>query len=228
MMIEENLKLVEEKISNRCNLIGRNRSEITLIGVTKTQSIETIKLAIDVGLKDFGENKAQELRDKAEIISNNIRWHFIGHLQTNKVKYIIKVADFIHSIDSIKLAEEINKRAAHINKKQNVLLEIKTSDEATKYGLINEKDIFETALYCLEASNLNLIGLMTIAPLTDDENLIRKSFIQLRKLKEKMNNAGFNLTELSMGMTNDFEIAIEEGATMLRIGTAIFGQRNYK
>lgn len=226
-MITKNLALIEEKIVNKCNLVGRNRNEITLIGVTKTQPIEIIKQAIDAGLKDFGENKAQELRDKSEIISNNIRWHFIGHLQSNKIKYVIKAADFIHSVDSIKLAEEINKKALQINKKQNVLLEIKTSDEATKYGLINEKDIFETAQYCFEASNLNLIGLMTIAPFTDDADLIRKSFIQLRKLKEKLNNAGFNLTELSMGMTNDFEIAIEEGTTMLRIGTAIFGERNY-
>lgn len=224
-MIADNIKRIEEKILNKCISIGRHRNEITLIGVTKTQPVEIIKQAIESGLKDIGENKAQELKDKYEKLSSGVRWHFIGHLQTNKVKYVIKAADFIHSVDSIKLAEEINKKALQINKKQNVLLEIKTSNEATKFGLMDEKEIFETAQYCFEASNLNLIGLMTIAPFTDDADLIRKSFIQLRKLKEKLNNAGFNLTELSMGMTNDFEIAIEEGSTMLRIGTAIFGER---
>ncbi|MEJ5351486.1 MAG: YggS family pyridoxal phosphate-dependent enzyme [Melioribacteraceae bacterium] len=224
-MIADNIKRIEEKILSKCISIGRDRSEITLIGVTKTQPVEIIKQAVESGLKDIGENKAQELKDKYEKLSNGVRWHFIGHLQTNKVKYVIKAADFIHSVDSIKLAEEINKRASQIGKRQNVLLEIKTSNEATKFGLMDEKEIFETAQYCFEASNLNLIGLMTIAPFTDDSELIRKSFIQLRKLKEKLNNAGFNLTELSMGMTNDFEIAIEEGSTMLRIGTAIFGER---
>jgi len=224
-MISDNIKRIEEKIFNKCNSLGRERNEITLIGVTKTQPIEIIKQAVDAGLKDIGENKAQELKEKYEKLTNGIRWHFIGHLQTNKVKYVIKAADFIHSVDSIKLAEEINKRACQIGKRQNVLLEIKTSSEATKFGLVDEKEIFETAQYCVESSNLNLIGLMTIAPFTDNTELIRKSFIQLRKLKEKLNNSGFNLTELSMGMSNDFEIAIEEGSTMLRIGTAIFGER---
>jgi len=224
-MIADNIKRIEEKILSKCISIGRDRSEITLIGVTKTQPVEIIKQAIESGLKDIGENKAQELKDKYEKLSNGVRWHFIGHLQTNKVKYVIKAADFIHSVDSIKLADEINKRASQIGKRQNVLLEIKTSNEVTKFGLMDEKEIFETARFCAESSNLNLIGLMTIAPFTDDSELIRKSFIQLRKLKEKLNNVGFNLTELSMGMTNDFEIAIEEGSTMLRIGTAIFGER---
>ncbi|MEG8947627.1 YggS family pyridoxal phosphate-dependent enzyme [Rosettibacter firmus] len=224
-MIVDNLKRLEEQISKKCELAGRRRTEITLIAVTKTQPIEIIKQVIDTGLKDLGENKAQELRDKAEILHDNVNWHFIGHLQTNKVKYVIKSAKVIHSVDSIKLAEEINKKALQIGKKQDILLEIKTSNEATKHGLSDEEEIFKLAEYCKDSSNLNLIGLMTMAPFTDDAELIRKSFVQLRKLKEKMNNSGFNLTELSMGMTNDFEIAIEEGSTMLRIGTAIFGQR---
>jgi len=230
-MIEENLKRVEEKIVKICEKCGRKRSEITLIGVTKTQPVELIKESISAGLKDLGENKAQELKEKAEQLSGDscptlvdgIRWHFIGHLQTNKVKYIICTADYIHSVDSIKLAEEINRKAEQISKTQNVLLEVKTSEEATKFGLQNENEIFGIADYCRKSANLKLVGLMTMAPYTDDHKLIRNCFAQLQRLKEKLNSKDFKLIELSMGMTNDFEIAIEEGATMLRIGTAIFG-----
>jgi PLP dependent protein len=226
-MIAENFRKVEEKIAETCARCGRNRSEIRLIAVSKTQPIEIINEALLAGFKDFGENKAQELRDKSELINGDFRWHFIGHLQTNKIKYLIKCTDYIHALDTIKLAEEISRKAGQINKKQNVLLEIKTSNEATKFGLENEKEIFETAEFCKKNSNLNLIGLMTMAPYTDDEKVIRECFIKLRATKEKLNHSNFGLTELSMGMTNDFEIAIEEGATMLRIGSAIFGDRNY-
>jgi len=226
-MIADNLKILEERISRKCEACARNRSEIRLIGVSKNQSIETIKEAIAAGINDLGENKAQELRDKAELITNNVNWHFIGHLQSNKIKYIIKAAEYIHSVDSLRLAEEINSKAARHGKIQKILLEIKTSDEATKFGLVNEKEIIEIAEYCKEVGNLNLVGLMTMAPFTENAALIRKSFVGLRMLKEKMNSMGFGITELSMGMTNDYEIAIEEGTTMLRIGTAIFGERNY-
>ncbi len=226
-MILENFKKVEEKIAVSCFNCGRKSSEISLIAVTKTQPIETIEEALKAGIKDLGENKAQELRDKSDLISGDFRWHFIGHLQTNKVKYVIKAADLIHAVDSIKLANEINQKAGQINKKQKVLLEIKTSDEATKFGLRNEKEIFNAAEFCAQCSNIDLVGLMTMAPYVSDEKVIRQCFITLRETKEKLNRAGFRLTELSMGMTNDFKIAIEEGATMLRIGTAIFGERNY-
>lgn len=226
-MIAENLKAIEEKIAQKCLKSGRNLHEITLVAVSKTQPLQIIQESINAGLFNLGENKAQELRDKADSFSGNIKWHFIGHLQTNKVKYIIKHTALIHSVDSIKLAEEINRRAELLNKKQDVLLEIKTSDEATKYGIADEKEIFNTAEYCLRLSNLNLTGLMTMAPFTEKENDIRSSFIKLRNIKDKLNSSGFNLTQLSMGMTNDYEIAIEEGSTILRIGTAIFGQRNY-
>ncbi|MFA5805678.1 MAG: YggS family pyridoxal phosphate-dependent enzyme [Melioribacteraceae bacterium] len=225
-MIAENLKKVEDKIAESCIKCERNRSEIRLIAVSKTQPKEVIREAINTGIKDFGENKAQELRDKSDLISGIINWHFIGHLQTNKVKYVIKAAEFIHAVDSIKLAEEINRKSKEINKNQKVLLEIKTSDEATKFGLVNEKEIFEVAHFCKKNSNLDLVGLMTMAPYSDDESVIRNCFIQLRRLKEKLNKNGFTLSELSMGMTNDYTIAIEEGATMLRIGTAIFGDRS--
>lgn len=226
-MIAENLKLLEEKIEQICFKNGRNRSEIKLIAVSKTQSKEVIEEVLCSGIKDLGENKAQELRDKSELITGDFYWHFIGHLQSNKVKYVIKSAEYIHSVDSIKLADEINKKAESINKFQKVLLEINTSKEASKFGLSDEKEIFTTAEFCKLAKNLDLIGLMTMAPYTDDMTIVRNSFITLRSVKEKLNSSGYQISELSMGMTNDFEIAIEEGTTMLRIGTAIFGQRNY-
>ncbi|TSA29996.1 MAG: YggS family pyridoxal phosphate-dependent enzyme [Ignavibacteriales bacterium] len=224
-MIAENLNKVEDKIAESCIKCGRNRSEIRLIAVSKTQPVEIIKEVLNTGINNLGENKAQELRDKSELITGDFNWHFIGHLQTNKVKYVIKAAEFIHAVDSIKLAEEINRKSKEMNKNQKVLLEIKTSDEATKFGLANEKEIFEVAQFCKNSSNLNLVGLMTMAPFTDDESVIRNCFIELRELKEKLNKNGFAISELSMGMTNDYTIAIEEGATMLRIGTAIFGDR---
>ncbi len=226
-MIAERIKAVERKIEEACLRADRNRSEIRLIAVSKTQPNDAILEAFKLGIKDFGENKAQELKRKSAEIIENITWHFIGHLQTNKVKDVVKSAEFIHSVDSIKLAGEINKRSAKLNKKQKVLLEINTSGEDSKFGLRTEDEIIKVAEFCAEASNLELIGLMTMAPFVSDEKILRSCFGSLRKLKEKLIRNGFNITELSMGMTNDFEIAVEEGATMLRIGTAIFGSRNY-
>jgi len=226
-MIETNYKIVEEKIAEKCIKTGRNRADITLIAVSKTQPIIIIEKAFCAGLFHFGENKAQELHEKAGQIKENLIWHFIGHLQTNKVKYVINSAEFIHSVDSLKLAEEINNRAGKIDKLQKVLLEINTSLEASKFGLIEEKDIINLAEYVKNSDNLELTGLMTMAPFTDDAVLIRNSFSKLRSWFESLNQRGFGLKELSMGMTNDYEIALEEGATMLRIGTAIFGERDY-
>ncbi|MEW6004662.1 MAG: YggS family pyridoxal phosphate-dependent enzyme [Stygiobacter sp.] len=226
-MLEKNIKIVWDKISNACFKCGRNVSELRLIAVSKTQPSDLILEAIKLGLNNFGENKAQELKQKAEQINFDVIWHFIGHLQTNKVKYIINHAEFIHSVDSIKLAEEINSKAEKINKRQKILLEVKTSEEESKFGLQSEDDVFNLLEFCKSKANIEVVGLMTMAPFTDNEKIIRKSFSSLRLLKEKINSFGYNLTELSMGMTNDFEIAIEEGSTMLRIGTAIFGERNY-
>ncbi|MEW6196515.1 MAG: YggS family pyridoxal phosphate-dependent enzyme [Bacteroidota bacterium] len=226
-MIAENIKILEEKIALKCSLCKRDRSEIKLIAVSKTQPVEIIMEALNSSIKNLGENKAQELRDKAELVNGDFIWHFIGHLQTNKVKYVIKSAEYIHSVDSIKLADEINSKAKQIDKCQKILLEINTSDEATKFGLKEENEILELADHCKNLSNVKLIGLMTMAPYTENEKVIRCSFAELRNKKEKLNSLGFNLTELSMGMTNDYEIAIEEGSTMLRIGTAIFGERKY-
>ncbi|MFO7525886.1 MAG: YggS family pyridoxal phosphate-dependent enzyme [Ignavibacteriaceae bacterium] len=227
-MIADNLARIREKIVFRCEISGRNVDEIKLIAVSKYFGTETIEEAILAGLKDFGENKAQELNLKFEKLGDKVTWHFIGTLQKNKVKYAVKSAEFIHSVDSVELADEINSRAGKLNKVQKILLEVNTSAEESKSGLIDETDVHKLAEHCLNNGNLKLIGLMTMAPFTDDEKAIRNSFKSLRKMKEELNKKGFiQLTELSMGMTNDYEIAVEEGATMLRIGSAIFGDRDY-
>ena len=227
-MIADNIKLVREKIESKCAEIGRNSKEIKLIAVSKNFGPDDITAAFDNGISDFGENKAQELNSKFEVLGNKMTWHFIGHLQKNKVKFAIRSAEYIHSVDSLSLADEINKKAEQINKVQKILLQVKTSDEETKSGVENEDEIFSLVDSSNRLKNIELIGLMTIAPFTDNEEEIRKSFRYLRKLRDDLNTKGFkNINELSMGMTSDFEIAIEEGATMLRIGSAIFGQRDY-
>lgn len=226
-MFNENLNIVKKNISNALNKTGRSLEEIKLVAVSKTKPVEMILEAYNLGLRDFGENKAQELKTKVAELPKDINWHFIGHLQTNKVKEVVQVAELIHSVDSIKIAGEINKRARAIEKVQNILIEVNTSDEDTKFGLSSIEQVKEIALFCTEASNLNLCGLMTMAPFTDNKKILRNCFIKLREMKENLNYNGFNLKELSMGMTNDYEIAIEEGATIVRIGTALFGKRNY-
>lgn len=227
-MIADNLTRIREKIALHSEKSGRNPDEIKIIAVTKYFGIDTIESAVSAGLKDFGENKAQELNLKYEKLGNKVTWHFIGTLQKNKVKYVVKAAEYIHSVDSAGLADEINSGAAKLNKVQKIFLEVNTSSEESKSGLLTEDDVFKLSDYCRSKENLDLIGLMTMAPFTDDEKLIRQSFSSLRSMKEKLNKNGFNkITGLSMGMTNDYEIAVEEGATMLRIGSAIFGERDY-
>ena len=225
-MIAENIRHLRDRIAAKCDEFKRNSKEIRLIAVSKFFGIDAITEAHRLGITDFGENKAQELRDKYEILGYKVTWHFIGTLQRNKVKYAVKAAEYIHSVDSASLADEINKEAKKLNKVQKILLEVKTSSEETKSGLSDEEDVLKLVKHCSNLSNVELIGLMTIAAFTEDEKIIRKSFADLRNLKEKINKNGFDLKELSMGMTNDYEIAIEEGATMLRIGSAIFGQRD--
>ncbi|MBI9071625.1 MAG: YggS family pyridoxal phosphate-dependent enzyme [Melioribacteraceae bacterium] len=226
-MINENHSYIEKEISAACEKHNINRSKINLVAVSKYNPVSSIIEAYEDGLIHFGESRAQELKDKAEQISLDIQWHFIGHLQTNKVKIVVENSDFIHSVDSIKLAAEIQKRAANIDKIQNIFIEVKTSGEDSKFGVSEFKDAYELADYCTEAKNIEVIGLMTMAPYTDDEKVIRNCFSTLRNLKDQLNKKNSSITELSMGMTNDFKIAIEEGATYLRIGSAIFGERNY-
>jgi PLP dependent protein len=229
-MIAENIKKIRELIERKAVESKRDPAEIKLIAVSKNFGKDEIISAFNEGLIDFGENKAQELSSKFEelgTLNDRIIWHFIGVLQRNKVRFAVQVAEYIHSVDSLLLATEINKRAGKINKVQKILLEVKTTEEETKSGLTEESELKDLVRYCTELPNVEPVGLMTIAPFTNDKNTIRKSFNYLRKLKDEINNEGNKLTELSMGMTNDFEIAIEEGATMLRIGTAIFGERDY-
>ncbi|GBD88652.1 hypothetical protein BMS3Abin03_02591 [bacterium BMS3Abin03] len=226
-MIAENIKRLREEIQNTCMASGRNPDEIKLVAVSKYFGIKAITEAGNNGITDFGENKAQELRDKYKILGNKVTWHFIGTLQKNKVKYVVNAAALIHSVDSQQLVDEINKQAIKLGKVQDILLEVKTSSEETKGGIIGEEKIFQLAEYCTVLANVNLIGLMTMAPFTDDKTAIRKSFKELRNLKDNLNKQGYKLTGLSMGMTSDYKIAIEEGSTIIRIGTAIFGPRDY-
>ncbi|MDP2303983.1 MAG: YggS family pyridoxal phosphate-dependent enzyme [Ignavibacteria bacterium] len=214
-----------EEVTTACN---RSAADVNLIAVSKTFSVEDIKSAINAGLISFGENKAQELNIKAkELNDEKIEWHFIGHLQSNKVKYVVPVAEFIHSVDSLKIAIEIEKMAVKLGKRQKVLLEIKTAPEESKYGLTDKNEIFGIIKYISNSTSLDFQGLMTIAPFVNEEAEIRKSFITLRNLKEEVQKLGYFCKHLSMGMTSDFKIAIEEGATMVRIGSAIFGNRIY-
>lgn len=226
-MISINLNKVQDQILSKCSEIGRDANDIILIAVSKTQSIENINAAHQIGLRHFGENKAQELRDKGKAIKLDIAWHFIGHLQKNKAKYAVEFAEYIHSVDSIKLLDEIDKQAAKFGKVQKFLIEANTSGEESKYGIANFNNIVELAQYSESLKNVKFIGLMTMAPFVEDETIIRNSFKILKEYFEKLKLIGFDIKHLSMGMTNDYLIALEEGATMLRIGTALFGERNY-
>ncbi|HOJ36650.1 MAG TPA: YggS family pyridoxal phosphate-dependent enzyme [Ignavibacteriales bacterium] len=224
--MEEKLKHISQKINS---IISPKKAEnITLIAVSKSVGISLIKKAYELGIRNFGESKAQELREKAKILScPDIKWHFIGTLQKNKVKYVVPVAELIHSVDSYELLIEINKEAIKYNKIQNCLLEFKTSDEETKSGIETKDEILEILANSKQLTNINIIGLMTISPFVDDTNIVRNSFQQLYNLRKELNSLGYNLPYLSMGMSGDYEIAIEEGANFIRIGTYIFGERDY-
>ncbi len=209
----------------------RDIDSFKIIAVSKTQTADYVADAVSAGIKYFAENYVNELDDKQEILRNAgiivPEWHFIGHLQSNKVKYIAGFITMIHSVDSKKLADEINKRAEQNNRKINVLIQINTSGEESKSG-IEPKDAPELAKSFLNLKNIELKGFMTIGTFTDDETIQRREFSLLRNTLETVNKVyGIELRELSMGMTGDYEVAIDEGATMVRIGTAIFGERHY-
>jgi PLP dependent protein len=227
-MIAENIRILRDRIAQKCTEINRNPDEITIIAVSKNFGAEDILSVFEEGIYSFGENKAQELMTKYGQLGNKVCWHFIGHLQRNKVRFAVKAAEYIHSVDSFLIASEINRLAAANNKIQKILLQVKTSDEETKSGITEESEVFDLVEYCMNFSNIELKGLMTIAPYTDDSGSIRNSFRYLKHLRDDIISKGFkDVSELSMGMTMDYEIAIEEGATMLRIGSAIFGERIY-
>ena len=222
--IKENLLRVMERIEKAAQGVGRNPEEISLVAVSKTVESARIKEAIEAGVSILGENYVQEAQKKIDEIGRTVSWHFIGHLQSNKAKYAVRLFDMIHSLDSIELAEELNRRAEKEGWTMNVMIEVNLSGETTKFGT-EEARVIDIAQKVLNLNHLSLMGLMTMPPYFDDPELSRPYYIRLRELKEKMIKEGIPLRELSMGMSNDFEIAIEEGATFVRVGTAIFGER---
>ncbi len=228
-MISENLRTVREAISASCHKAGRDSGDVTLIAVSKTKPVTMLREAYALGCRDFGENKVQELLDKYEELPKDIHWHMIGHLQRNKVKYIIDKVDLIHSVDSFRLAQEISKEALKKNLTVSVLIEVNAANEESKFGVRVE----ETENLVRQIASLPGIlikGLMTIAPYVDNPEENRQYFAKLRELSVDINSKNIdnvNMSVLSMGMTGDYTVAIEEGAALVRVGTGIFGERKY-
>lgn len=228
-MIKENLKLVEENIQKACERAGRDRSEVTLIAVSKTKPVSDIRQAMECGITVFGENKVQEIRDKTEEIKDALNWHMIGHLQVNKVKYLPGKVCMIHSVDNKKLADEIEKQCAKAGIVMDVLIEVNMADEETKFGLSKDEVIPFVKEICGN-EHMKIRGLMTIAPYTENPESNRQYFRGLKELENEINALNIpnvKMDQLSMGMTGDYQVAIEEGATFVRVGTGIFGERNY-
>lgn len=228
-MIRENLDSIEERIRSACERAGRDRNSVHLICVTKTKPIEMLREAYDAGQRDFGENKVQEICRKKPELPEDLRWHMIGHLQRNKVKYIAEYIHLIHSVDSYALAETIDKEAAKHNRIIPILIEVNVGGEESKFGVTPE----ETTALVEQIShlpNIRIEGLMTSAPYVEDPEEDRECFANLRDLSvdidsKKIDNVKVNA--LSMGMSNDYIVAVEEGSTMVRVGTSIFGARDY-
>lgn len=228
-MLKDQLQEVEKRIQAACDRAGRKREEVTLIAVSKTKPVETLQEAYDLGVRIFGENKVQELTVKYEALPKDIHWHMIGHLQTNKVKYIIDKAELIHSVDSLKLAETIEKEAAKHDLIADILVEVNVAEEESKFGMKME-EVIPFVEKVSAFPHVRVRGLMTIAPFVEDPEENRSIFADLHKLYIDIKNKNHDndtVSVLSMGMTNDYEVAIEEGATMVRVGTGIFGVRNY-
>lgn len=220
-MIKENVPSIRGRIALVCSKINRDFNSITVVAVAKGRTSEQIKEAFEAGITDIGENRVQEALTKYYRLPK-IKWHMVGHLQTNKVKEAVRIFDLIHSVDSLRVAKEIDKESAKINKIQDVLLEIKTSPETTKFGLKPDEAI-EAIKEISGFKNIKIKGLMTIAPLVDNPEKTRPYFRKLREIRDRINELmNYELRILSMGMTDDFEVAIEEGSTMVRIGRAIF------
>jgi len=229
MSISENLKSIRERIHRACSKVGRNADEVKLIAVTKTISVDRIKEAINCGINCLGENKVQEIVDKYPQIHGDIEWHMIGHLQTNKVKYITDKVSMIQSVDSIKLAQEINKRFKNSGRIIDILVEINIANEESKHG-IDPSNVIEFIKTISSYDNLKVCGLMTVAPASYDMEEVRPYFKSMKKIFEDVKASCIDNVEmkyLSMGMTGDFEVAIEEGSNIVRIGSGIFGPRIY-
>lgn len=230
MDIKERLDSVKSRIESACKACGRSADEITLVAVSKTKPVDDILKVREASQLHFGENRAKELQDKMEQIEDDdILWHFIGNLQTNKIKYMVERVNWIDSIHKKKALKEVEKRASRIGRHINVLLQVNISDEDQKSGCDPEK--LEGMLkYGQDLEYTHIRGLMGMATFTDDKDVVRKEFKLLKKLRDNhmhLNGGSVDLEHLSMGMTNDLEVAIEEGSTMVRVGTAIFGERNY-
>lgn len=228
-MLKENLQSVEENIKKACEKAGRKREDVTLIAVSKTKPVEMLQEIYDQNIRNFGENKVQEMCDKMEVLPRDIKWHMIGHLQTNKIKYIIGKTELIHSVDSLHLAQEISKQAVKHDVQTDILIEINIANEQTKFG-IDADDTIHLVREIAVLPNIHIKGLMTIAPFVENPEDNRLYFRRIHQLsvditKENIDNVSMDI--LSMGMTGDYMVAIEEGATMVRVGTGIFGERNY-
>ncbi|MGI5906665.1 MAG: YggS family pyridoxal phosphate-dependent enzyme [Candidatus Pararuminococcus gallinarum] len=227
--LKANIKDVRERIQKACERAGRNPQEVTLLAVSKTKPAADIKVLMGEGQHLFGENYVQELRKKYEELGDQVGWHLIGHLQRNKVKYIIDKVQMIHSLDTLRLAEKIEKEAAKRGLTMDVLMEVNMAREETKWGFM-EEEALEAAKAIGTYPHLHLRGLMTSAPVTDHAETNRIYFRKMRVLGQAIAAQNFphvDMDILSMGMTQDYEIAVEEGATLVRVGTAIFGERNY-
>lgn len=227
-MVVENLAEVERRICAACERAGRSREEVTLIAVSKTKPISMIEELLPGGTRDFGENKVQELCEKYEQLPKDIRWHLIGHLQRNKVKYVVDKACLIHSVDSLRLAEAISEEGKKRQLSLPVLIEVNVAGEESKFG-VSPEETEELIRKIAKLPAVSVKGLMTIAPFVEDPEENRVHFANLKKLnvdikRKSIDNVSMNV--LSMGMTGDYEVAIEEGATMVRVGTGIFGERN--
>lgn len=228
-MVRENLKQVEQTLARACAGAGRSREDITLIAVSKTKPAELLQEAYEAGVRDFGENKVQELMDKIPVLPSDIRWHMIGHLQRNKVKYIVGKVALIHSVDSLRLAEEISRESVRQGILTDILIEVNAAEEESKFGVSTEEAAALTAQIAA-LPGIRIQGLMTIAPFTENAEENRQYFKKLKQLSVDIaakNIDNVNMNVLSMGMTGDYAVAAEEGATCVRVGTGIFGERAY-
>jgi len=225
--IKTNILNIRERIAAAATRAGRDPGTIQLMAVSKTVEPDRIRQALDAGITLLGENYVQEAREKIPAVGRPAEWHMIGHLQTNKVKYVVHLFDWIHSVDRLELARELDKRAGQNNRRLNVLIEVNVSGEASKNGAV-PRQVLELVRQISVLPNLSVRGLMTMPPYSDDPENSRPYFIALRRLHDDIVSAalpGISMTEISMGMTDDFEVAIEEGATIIRVGRAIFGDR---
>ena len=228
-MIKENIELIQEKIRLACQRAGRQEQEVTLIAVSKTKPLSMIEEAYRAGMREFGENKPQELRDKAKLMKAPVHWHMIGTLQSNKIKYVTGTACLIHSVDSVNLAKSIEKEASKKDLIMEILLEVNIAEEETKHGF-SVDELLPAICELSMLPHLKIRGLMTVAPYTENAEENRIYFRKMKELLVDINAKNIDnvcMDTLSMGMSSDFEVAIEEGATMVRVGTGIFGERNY-